>query len=224
MFNESFDEVFGEEMREYHQGLIKIGKEIADMYEKGSGDIEKNLRSRGDEYKTYVEALVSLHTGIIGKKIQMETITTEELPDETKPLILKKLEETKNRNIGYMIEKDIKKGILSWFNDFAKEVIDILTNYIKTQIESEDDLSVILKQSDEKEPSKSDVLKMIDDALDRRDFKRVAELNKMLDNMNESLDVKDEMMAKKTAEEIAGLFMKFIKEVAEKIISEKSSR
>lgn len=224
MFNESFKDMFGDEMEEFRRAMIEMNKEIANVYERSSGQMEKDLRSRGPMYRLHIEALTNIHTGVIGIRIQTEALGADNLPDEVKPRLLEKLEETKQKNISYMLEKDIKKGILSWLNEFANEAVIIMTDWAKSQMEDEDDLSVIIKQSDEREPSKSDILKEIDVALDKRDFKRVAELNKMLDNMNESLDAKDEMEAKKTAEEIAGLFMKFFKEVVEKIISEKTFR
>jgi hypothetical protein len=113
-----------------------------------------------------------------------------------------------------MIDVDIKKGLLSWFNDFAKGARVVMGEYTKSKTEDKGDLSYIMKKAEEDKPlSVSDIRIQIDDALDRRDFDEVGRLNSLLDSMNESVENlthAQKILIEQTSEKIGRIFASII--------------
>jgi hypothetical protein len=214
-FTESLDSEYGDMMENFEEQLKNMGKEIATEYEEKLSHIEQHFRKGGGvgTDNLFLTAFVKMQTTRITAIVQ-EDILDARLPEIFTKSLLRELFNSREKNEGYMINVDIKKGLLSWINDFAKGARGVMAEYAKSVTEDEGDLSYVMKKSEEDKPlSKSDIQKQIDDALDKRDFKEVHRLNTLLDSMNESaenLTSTQQKLVEQTSEKIGRIFASII--------------
>jgi hypothetical protein len=216
-FTESYDSEHDDMLDSFEEDIKRSGKEIATNYETDLGHMENKLRQRthfgGAGDNVYLKGFVVLHTNTITSIVQGDILNTH-FPEYVTKKLLKVLFDTRESNKGYMFDVDVKKGLLSWFNDFAKGARGVMVEYVKSVTEDEGDLSYVMKKSEEDKPlSKSDIQKQIDGALDKRDFKEVHRLNTLLDRMNESVEnltSTQQELVEQTSEKIGRLFASII--------------
>ena len=101
-----------------------------------------------------------------------------------------------------MVEKSIEEGIEFMIDEFVKLMIEL-----KDAMDSEGDEWKEEKERDYSELSQREIQKLIDDALDERDFKRVEFLSKYL---KESLSPDLKTAIEEITEQACNLFVEFV--------------